>query len=337
MWRASWQNFHAWMNRPRTPAAVEARPPPGLGASRVGDILTHREAWRTVEGFRQPDWRKIGEFIHGRSADETERAAMWHDASLQWLRALGQDLGGSYHVVESRDFLLLSARSGFAARGIVRECDSILLHLRARLKEAAWRWPHGKHAVLLFEEEEEFYRYISHFYADGGEYGETGGVFLKTRYRHTALFKSEGSRHTLAHEFAHLCLSHRRLPLWLDEGLAAYLAGELTDPRSHAFDRESAKAQPASWTPATIQEFWSGAAFRVDEPRKMSYNLAEILVGMMSRQLGDLTPFVLAARRDDAGESAALAHLDLSLGEVAAAVLGEGDWSPRLPSGPSPA
>ena len=259
---------------------------------------------------------------------------MWHDAILQWLQALRQDLGGGgYGVEESRHFLLLSAHSRFAARGIVQECDSILLHLRARLKEAAWCWPHGKHIVLIFEDEETYYRYLSHFYKDGVEYGASSGIFLKTGYRHTALFKNQDNRHTLAYEFVHLCLSHHAgLPRWLNEGLAAYLSGELTDPRARAFDRDAAKAQRTFWTPGTIQDFWSGAAFRMDEAQQMSYNLAELLVGMMWRELGDLAPFIMAAHRGDAGESAARERFDLSLGEVAAAVLGEGDWKPYPPS-----
>lgn len=53
----------------------------------------------------------------------------------------------------------------------------------------------------------------------------------------------------------------------------------------------------------------------------------------LRRQLGDLTPFILAAQCHDGGESAALAHLGVSLSEVAAAVLGEGDWQPRPPTG----
>ena len=258
---------------------------------------------------------------------------MWHDASLQWLRALRQDLGGSYEVVESRYFLLLSARSAFAAREVVRECDSILLHLRARLRGAAWYWPHGKHVVLMFAEEGEFYRYISHFYADGGTYGLASGIFLSRGYRHTALLARQSNRQTLAHEFVHLCLSHHpRLPLWLNEGLAAHLAGELTDPSSRAFNRDSAKAQRTFWTPATIQGFWEGKTFRQEETEKMSYNLAELLVGIMSRQLGDLSGFIVSAQKADGGESAAREYFDLSLGEVAAAVLGEGDWQPRPPS-----
>ena len=328
------QTLRSWL-RPseRPPAAADDGLPPGIDATRLGDILTYREAWQAVEGFRQPDWRKLGEFVRGRTADEAERAALWHDASLQWLRALRQDLGGGgYHVVESRHLLLLSAYSRFAARGIVQECDAILQHLRARLKGAAWHWPHGKHVVLLFEDEEPYYRYISHFYEDGRAYGTSSGIFLKGGYRHTALFKDSGNRHTLAHEFVHLCLSHLpQLPRWLNEGLAAYLSEELTDPRSRAFDRDAAKAQRTFWTPATIQDCWSGEAFRVDEECKMSYNLAEILVGLMWRQLGDLVPFILAAQRANGGENAARRYFDLSLGEVAAAVLGEGDWQPRPP------
>ena len=331
MLRSPIQVLRGWLRAPSQPAA-KANPvmPPGIGTSRVGDILHLREAWRTVEGFRQPDWRQIGEFIHGRTADASERAAMWHDASLQWLGALQQDLGGGYGVVESRHCLLLSQRTPFSAQGVAAECDSILLHLRARLGAAAWRWPHGKHAVLLFEEEVAYYRYISHFHEDGGEYGTSSGLFLNTGYRHTALFKNWDNRHTLAHEFVHLCLSHHaKLPRWLNEGLAAHLSGELTDPRSRSFDRDAAKAQRTFWTPATIQDFWSGAAFRVDEARKMSYNLAELLVSLMWRELGDLVPFIAEARRADAGESAARRCFDLGLGEVAAIVLGEGDWQPR--------
>ena len=324
------QTIRAWLRRPR-----QAAPPPestGLGASRLGDVLTLREAWRTAEGFRRPDWAKIGAWINGRSADDAERAAMWHDASLQWLRVLTQDLGGSYGVAESRLCLLLSARSPFAARGLVAECDSILLHLRTRLGSAAWRWPHGKHAVLMFEEEDEYYRYISDFYEDGGAYGTSDGVFLPRGYAHTALPSGQRNSHVLMHEFVHLCLSqHKSIPKWLNEGLAKSLARETFDPRARGFDRDSAKAQRTFWTPATIQRFWSGEAFRVDEERKMSYNLAELLVGIMMRQLGDLGPFIASAQRRDGGESAARECFDLGLGEVAAAVLGEGDWQPQLP------
>ncbi len=333
MLRNSFQNFRASLRRLVTTAATDTNPPPGPGASRLGDILTHREAWQTVEGFRQPDWRKIGEFIHGRTADETGRAAMWHDASLQWLHALQQDLGGNYHVAESRFCLLLSARSATAAKGLVGQCDSILLHLRARLRNAAWRWPHGKQVVLIFDEEEAYYRYISHFYEDGGEYGTSSGIFLKGDYRHVALHSSNRLLKTLAHEFVHLCLSHLAgLPKWINEGMASYLARELLDTRSRTFDGDSAKLQRTFWTPATIQGFWSGRAFHEEETEKMSYNLAELFVGLLWREFGDLGRFIIAARRDDGGESAAREHLGISLGEVAAAVLGEGDWQPEPPA-----
>ncbi len=202
MLRNSFQNFRASLRRLVTTAATGTNPQPGPGASRVGDILTHREAWQTVEGFR-----------------------------------------------------------------------------------------------------------------------------------HTVLYKSSRNRRTMVHEFVHLCLSHHAwLPLWLNEGAAAYLAGELIDPQSRGFDRDAAIAQPAFWTPATIQGFWSGRAFHEEETEKMSYNLAELFVGLLWREFGDLGRFIIAARRDDSGESAAREHLGISLGEVTAAVLGEGDWQPEPPA-----
>ena len=169
---------------------------------------------------------------------------MWHDASLQWLRVVQQDLGGGYGVVESRHFLLLSAYSGFAARGIIQECDSILLHLRARLQEAAWRWPYGKHVVLIFEDEETYYRYLSHFYAAGVECGASSGIFLKNGYQHTALFKSRDNRHMLTHLFVHLCLSHHANLAALAERRSGRVSFKRTDrstePRLRSGRREGA-------------------------------------------------------------------------------------------------
>lgn len=182
----------------------------------------------------------------------------------------------------------------------------------------------------MFEDEDSYYRYLSYFHVDGGVYGASSGVFMKSRgYCHTVLAPQRDALPTLVHEFTHLCLSRLRLPLWLEEGLTTCFERELTGRGAHAIDKESIIEQRAFWNADNIQEFWSGASFRVGDERRRSYEMAEHLATLLRREFRDLGPFITAARRDDAGQSAARQHLGLDLSEIAAAFLGEGDWKLR--------
>jgi hypothetical protein len=45
---------------------------------------------------------------------------------------------------------------------------------------------YGKRAVLAFNEQDDYYSYLSHFYREG-HHGLSAGVFLSDGYRHVAL------------------------------------------------------------------------------------------------------------------------------------------------------
>lgn len=313
MWKQLFQS--------RQPAPV---PPP----ARLGNLSTTPDLWRYEEGIHHPDWQKIAKLIEQRTTTETEREAAWHHAALQWLDRLKDEIGGGCRLGESRHFLLVSAKSTASIRYFLGQCEAALHHLRARLGEAAWRWPHGKHVVVMFEDEDAYYRYVSHFHADGGEYGTSSGMCLRrSGYCHTVVAPTKDALPTLVHELTHLCLMTRRLPLWLEEGLATSLERQLTGG-GQTVDRESIARQRAYWDRESIQRFWTGESFRVGDERELSYALAEHLVTLLAREFRALGAFILAASRQDAGQASARQHLGLDLSDVAAAFLGEGPWQP---------
>ena len=305
------------------------QPPPTQPPVRLGDLRGVHDFWRCEEGIHHPDWQKIAKLIGQRTTTTDEREAAWHHAALQWLDRLKDEIGAGCRLGESCHFLLVSAKSTASVRYFLGQCEAALLHLRARLGEAAWRWPHGKHAVVMFEDEDTYYRYISHFHADGGAYGTSSGMCLRRNgYCHTVLAPTKDALPVLVHELTHLCLTTRRLPLWLEEGLATSFERDLTGG-GPSINKESIARQRIYWDRDSIQRFWTGESFRVGDERELSYGLAEHLVTLLAREFRVLGPFILAADREDAGQAAARLHLGLDLSDVAAAFLGEGDWQPR--------
>jgi len=61
----------------------------------------------------------------------------------------------------------------------------------------------------------------------------------------------------------------------------------------------------------------------------LSYNLSQILLNLLRQQHREIADFVRLARREDAGQNAALDCLGVDLGDLASIFLGPGDWRPR--------
>ena len=295
------------------------------------DILQLPNAWQVVEGFPQPDWKLIGEHIR-QTTDKEHLKEAWNKASCQWLGVIKEKLGPDNAIFESHNFLLLSKKSKISATYLLNVAENALVQIRNDLKELAWRWEFGKHAIIIFENPDEYYRYISYFYPEEGEFITSAGIFLNRGYCHTALSLQKDYTRTLIHELTHLSVAHLKIPRWLNEGLATTTEEKVTGLMSHRLDGEIFEQHKAHWNHDTIQDFWNGKSFHMPgEPSKLSYSLAEILVKNLRSDFGsDVHRFVLAAKYGDAGESAALEHLGVSLNEVAATFLGDGDWTPAI-------
>jgi hypothetical protein len=280
-------------------------------------------------GFAYPDWRGIASEVKERFS-ETEWFAVYHELAKRWLLELKENLGGTYRCYESAHFLLVAADGAMVAKTLLSYAQAALEAVEHLLGPLVNRQAYGKHVLLAFSEQDDYYGYISHFHVDG-DHSLSGGVFLPRGYMHIALPVTVvfGSKRVLTHELVHNCIAHLPVPTWIHEGFAKKLEHLVTGQR-FTLDRDLVERHYAHWNADTIQEFWSGASFyRAGDGNELSYQLAEIFTMRLSENWNDFLSFVGEADYRDGGQDAAVKVLGRDLGEVAGEFLGEGSWRPQ--------
>lgn len=297
---------------------------------RLIDLEQIDGAFSFEEGFSRPDWRLISKVIRENTTESLDANRAWAEAARQWVNQLQEDLGGDYAVSESGRFLLLAALDDDKRAMILDFAEDTLGHIRERLHDAAWKPKNGKHVILVFAEQDDYYQYVSYFYRDG-THPTSGGCLLHKDYIHIAMpYEPRSLRQTIAHELAHNCVVHLKLPLWLNEGLAQFFQRAAATMPRPLLDHELRERHLAFWNQQNIQEFWTGISFRKPgDSNELSYSLAEILLHLLSEYRGDWGAFIKNADWRDGGQTAAIDFLAADLGNVAGTFLGEGDWRPR--------
>jgi hypothetical protein len=182
---------------------------------------------------------------------------------MQWVMNLRGDLGEQYRVSTSERFILLSCIDSNAARSLLTFAEKTLEQIYGWLNDAAWRSGSGKHVILLFAEEDDYYQYVSYFYPEGS-FPTTGGCLLSKDYVHIAMPYGDGKyvRQGLAHELAHNSVVHLPLPAWLNEGLAILVERAAGYVQRPILDHELRERHLSFWNPGNIQKFWAGDSFQ---------------------------------------------------------------------------
>lgn len=283
-----------------------------------------------VDGFPRPDWNAIAKQIHANPENTWQGG--WEEWSKRWLDSILEQLPGSYRIEESANFLVLSAQEDRFVQLLSQFLERTLQRILAGLDGIADDEGYGKHIVLMFDEQESYYQYKSHFYPDEGEFILSSGTFLNAGYGHFAfpfmeMYEAEA---TSAHELTHACLKHLPIPLWLNEGFAVTMEDEICGSAPLLMDNERLSEHASFWTDETIQEFWSGESFnRTDQGSELSYELARYCLRALSHEYDVFAAFANAATYADGGEASAIEHFGGSLGGVIHQFFGEGNWSPN--------
>jgi len=282
------------------------------------------------EGFSRPNWQLIGNHVE-RTVESEDLHKAWTQVACQWAARLKDDLGGDYQVTESTECILLSTADDKSRGRLLGLAERAAGIIPERLGDAAYRGGYGKHLLLLFEEEDDYYQYISYFYPDGN-HPASCGIFLHDYYQHIAIYdvSEVETAQTITHELTHYFLGHLPIPLWLNEGLAMTFHRAIAGQQRFSLDHDTADRHPAFWSQTNIQEFWAGTSWQQPgEPSELSYSLAEILMQLMVGDWSDFIQFVQHAHYSDAGQTASLDYLGKDLAEVVVGVLGEGNWRPN--------
>ena len=286
-------------------------------------------AYEEAAGFSRPNWKQISEFVKNNVAKD-DLSAAWDCIVAKWMRQLVVDLGGDAQVRRSPSFYCLSDLDLETTGKLLAYAETVESSIRAGLGQAAWSGYHGKHVLLLFSDQDDYFACIS-FYHSAGNHVLSAGMFIRKGYAHIALpyFDALSAQRVLVHELTHNLLCHLPIPLWLNEGLAKVFDRQVAR-RPFLVDRELADRHRTHWTEVNIQAFWAGRSYRVPgEESALSYILGEILVNLLSSKWETIPGFIKAADWRDAGQDAAVNILNQDLGEVLGGFLGSGNWRPQ--------
>lgn len=280
--------------------------------------------------FPRPKWDSIAKRIETQPESEWDR--LWAEWARKWVQATAQELGNQYRTAESDNFIILSAQDDryveLLSDFLERTLRKILRSLNGIAKDEGF----GKNVVLIFDEQEPYYNYISYFYPDEGEFILSSGIFLNADYGHFVFpfMEMATAEATSAHEMTHACLRHLPIPLWLNEGFAVTMEHEICGFQPLQMDSEQFEKHAEFWNSETIQEFWSGLSFnRTDEGSELSYELARYCLTALAHDYGTFAKFANSATFEDGGEAAAIDAFGGSLGGLILQFFGDGDWSPR--------
>jgi len=307
----------------RQAARTQAEPPADIVAPGV-EPLAFPPLLQCVNELPVPDWDAVSRWLQAipKSGDQ---ANAWSACEVGWLQHLRAALGSTYSLAERDDVLLLSSLDG----KIVEVTLDFMSRTRSRimrLLSGVARVPEwGKDILIVVEDEDTYYRYVSRYYPEDGEFAGSSGMHISTGCSHFVTMKADlrAIEPVIAHEMTHGCLGHLPIPAWLNEGIAVNTEHRLCPPPRPLFTPgEMHEKHLQFWGKAEIQQFWSGRSFlRSDDGNMLSYDLARILVAQFSSEWEAFRSFVLSAELADAGASAARVHLGLELGAAVAAIL----------------
>ncbi|MEM7012794.1 MAG: hypothetical protein AAF585_15065, partial [Verrucomicrobiota bacterium] len=272
-----------------------------------------------------------------RRGSPQEEQRYWEEAAREWVTTLSKQFGPNYFVIETPNFLLLCDARKSVAENIGGFCERALSRIQEFLPDLTWQHRAGKWVILMFSTDDSYYRYTSYFHSDG-EHPMSGGTCLEGEgYVHIAMpveYEKEYPHTTLAHELTHACFWQLELPRWLDEALAIRMEAIAGQTPARIWDTYYLDQLIQFWNADNIQLFWHGSSWNLPgEFFGFSYGLSEILWRTIELDFRPPTEaivqFIKEADRMDGGEEACRAAFNLSLSDVVAHFLGNGDWTPN--------
>jgi len=287
-------------------------------------------------GFPILDWQAIKSWI-GTIESVDLRATAWAECQCAWLLRFRDALGPGFRLDETDVASVVSSLDPESAQAILnfmwRTRNRIVTILEGIAHAPQW----GKDILIVFDDDRAYYRYVSHYYPQRGQFSFSGGMFINKGCGHFVTVKNDLSpmERTIAHEMTHACLSHLPLPAWLDEGIAVNMDQRLIGPRSELYSPDEMWAKRRKfWSTKEIKGFWSGKSlYRIGDSNFLFYDLARMMVEQMAKDWASFKQFVLAANFKDSGASAAREHMGINLGEFVSTLLGKPRSEKWLPSG----
>jgi hypothetical protein len=287
------------------------------------------------QGFPILDWKQLADWGAQAATPEHEAAAIEMGREA-WLLHLRDSFGDHAHLLATDTVWVLSSYSPKVASAAARFVATTRSRIASVLDGVAQFPAHNRSILVVFDDHEQYYRYVTNYYPEEGEFAFSGGMFVDHGCPHLLMVRDDLSviEPVIAHEMTHSSLAYLSLPLWLDEGIAVTTEHQVSHSHRHPQEAIELMNKHADfWNAELMQEFWRGESFhRTDDGQALSYDMAQKIVGLIGREWSSFQRFVHGAKRDDAGAASARATLNLDLGQLAASAIGlkaEAGWSPN--------
>lgn len=284
-------------------------------------------------GFPMLDWQAVRAWIEG--VAPSRQAEAWTACERAWFMHFCATLGGQFRLDENETAMMVSELPVNVARAALEFMSRTLRRISVVLEGIAKVPDAGKELLIVFADQDSYYRYVSLYYPEAGEFALSAGMHINHGCSHFVTVGKDLHQvePVIAHEMTHGCVSHLPLPAWLNEDLAVNVEKRFTGPGTPLHTPERMHERHVEfWTAERIQEFWSGKAFlRTDQGCELSYDLARILVEHLSADWEIFKPFANTAQASDAGAQAARSALGVDLGDLVAAIFDEHNgqaWAP---------
>jgi hypothetical protein len=305
-------------------ATVTTAQPPAILALEGAKTFAFAEHIKSTSELPIVDWAAVSNWIE-EIEDPALRARAWTQAELAWLAHLQSKLGPRYRISRNERTALLSSLEPNVERATLDFMTKTRRRIAKVLEGLAHSPEWGHDILVVFDDDETYYRYVSAYYPDTGAFAASGGMYVNAGCGHFVTMKADLRviEPVVVHEMTHGCLSHLPIPAWLNEGLAVNTEQRLSPPPPPLFTPQQMHAKHKKfWRAEAIQEFWSGKSFlRPDDGSMLSYDLARILVSQFATEWDAFRDFVLSANLEDAGQASAIRHLGVELGAAVCAIL----------------
>ncbi|MBB5019947.1 hypothetical protein HNQ59_003255 [Chitinivorax tropicus] len=314
-----------------TPCVLDNRTAPEQITSVDQPALAWSSVLSTRQGYPFADWQAITKWL-GTIKGERAQELTWMTCQQGWLLHLKQALGPQFHLQESGKAMLLSSLAPNVAKATLDYIEQTRRRLFGLLESIARPDSPGKVLMVVFDDADQYYRYVCQYYPDKGKFALSSGMYIYHGCGHFVTTKADLAmiEPIIVHEMAHSVLSYLPLPVWLNEGIAVSSERRLAGVSAPKADLREQHRQ--IWNDQTIQQFWSGDAFMASELSLLAYDLAQTVVEQLARDWHGFRRFVAAAHRDNAGQIAAADILGIDLGRFVALIMTKDedtDWSPQ--------
>lgn len=309
----------------------------GGGAERApsdlpfADRETVRSFLTSDHGLPHVDWGAADAWVERTEPDPARHDRARRGVAAAWLDELRDALREDHRRWRGVAVEGLAPLDGNLSAGVRDVTDRSLKVIHTSLSHLWGGDPIPPVGVIALASKEDYYSFVSHYYPDEGSWGTSGGMYIRDTF--PILVLPLQVRHaypeTIAHEMTHHALKMLDLPIWAEEGLTQVMEERVTGRTSFVFDREKRERHRELWSEVGLGRFWTGDAYHSAEEneQELAYNLSQVMVRtLLADHPKRFMAFAKAARSSDLGAAAARMHLGVSLPELAARSLGDGDW-----------